>query len=457
VDAPQSLKIAFGASTLTIAFALGALWPCRLAYADPTLQGVGEASLGYTDNIQSAPRVPIPGSAPKSAGAFLVLRPGVVLASASARDNHRLKYTYTYDLFFQQTNVSTSSNQLEYRAFFDLSPRVGLVVGANAIQSNRYAAIVLTPPGAGVVNATPTGSGAFLLATADELMSFDLGPGLRGYEGIAVTEQTPLFDTVAPRTFGLASRMGAERSFQADAVGAEARGEYSLIEGSLRPDGTALGVQRQIIGTGVGLWRHDWSRDFTSRVEAGVLRVQRINTGRGLWEPAGSATLAYVTEVGDADLVYAHLVTTNPLLGQTLLVDEVRLRGALPLAPKGEVLIAASSGYQRGRLLDENATLAAHVDAILVDVGVAWQITEMLLLGLRYQHIEQISDTRVPPLPLSFVRNSVMIGATFRFPPEREMPRAYRAPQRVDRSDEIRDAIEPTEGGSQLRPGGTGR
>jgi hypothetical protein len=457
VDAPQSSKFALEASTLAVALALGVLWPSRLAHADPKLQGVGEASLGYTDNIQSAPSVPIPGGAPRSAGAFLVLRPGVVLASVTARANHRLKYTYTYDLFFQQTNVSTSSNQLEYRAFFDLSPRVGLVVGTNAIQSNRYSAIVLTPPGAGAVNATPTGSGAFLLATADELMSFDLGPGLRSYEGIAVTEQTPLFDTVAPRTFGAASRVGIERSFQADAVGTEARAEYSSIEGSLRPDGTALGLQRQIIGTGVGLWRHDWSRDFTSRAEAGVLRVQRINTGRGFWEPAGSATLAYVTEVGDADLVYAHLVTTNPLLGQALLVDEVRLRGALPLASKGEVLVAASSGFQRGRLLDENATLAAHVDAILVDVGVAWQTTDALLLGLRYQHVEQISDTRVPPLPLSFVRNSVMFGASFRFPPEREMPRAYRAPQRVDRSDEIRDAVEPTEAGPQLRPGGAGR
>ena len=240
-------------------------------------------------------------------------------------------------------------------------------------------------------------------------------------------------------------------------MGAEARAEYSLIEDSLRPDGTPLGVQQQIVGTGVGLWRHDWGRDFTSRVEAGVLRVQRINTGRGFWEPTGIASLAYVTELGDAELAYDHLVTTNPLLGQSLLVDEVRLRGAVPLTTKGEVLIAASSGYQRGRLLDENAALAAHVDVILADVGVGWQVTDLLLLGLRYQHVEQISDIRVPPLPLSFVRNSVMLGATFRFPAEREMPRAYRAPRRVDRSDEIRDAVQPTEVGPQQRPGGVGR
>src|SRR4029077_15977036 len=169
------------------------------------------------------------------------------------------------------------------------------------------------------------------------------------------------------------------------------------------------------------------------------------------------ASLVYVTELGDAELAYAHLVTTNPLLGQTLLVDEVRLRGGLPLTKKGELLVAASSGYQRGRLLDENATLAAHVDVILADVGVGGQVTDLLLFGIRYHHVQQILDTRVPPLPLSFVRNSVMIGATFRFPPEEGMPRAYRAPRRVDRSDEIRDAVQPTEGGPQERPEGVGR
>jgi hypothetical protein len=457
MSAPRSSKSARVSATVAVALALGAFLPSRPAHADPKLQGIGEASLGYTDNIQSAPSVPIPGGVPKSSGAFLVLSPGLVLASATARAIHRLKYTYTYDLFFQQTKVSTSSNQLEYRAFFDLSPRIGLVVGASAIQSNLAAAILLPAPGAGAVNATPAGSGSFLFATADELMSFDLGPGLRGYEGTVIAEQTPIFDTVAPRTFALGARAGVERSFERDAVGAETRAEYSIVEGSLSPDGTALGVQRQIIGTGVGVWRHDWNRDFTSRAEAGALRVQRLNTGRGLWEPTGSATLAYVTEFGDASLGYDHSVTTNLLLGQTFLVDEVRLRGALPLTKKGEVLVAASTGYQRARILDENAALAARVDAILADVGVGWQITETLLVGLRFQHVQQISDTRVPPLPLSFVRNSVMIGATFRFPPEREMPRAYRTPQRVDRTDEIRDAVEPAEGGLQQRPGGTGR
>jgi hypothetical protein len=449
--------------TVAVALLSVAMTLPSVAGAAPKLQGVGETSVGYTDNITSAPTVPLPGGTPRSGGVFMMLSPGVVLADASERSIQRLKYTYTYDLFLQQTNASTSSNQLEYRAFFDLSPRVGLVVGAAAVQSNRYSAIILAPPAAGAVNALPPGSGSFLAASVDELLSFDLAPGWRAYEGAAVTEQTPLFDTKAPRTFAPGGRAGVERSFERDAVGVEARADYSVVEGSLRPNGSAAGVQRQLIGTGLGLWRHDWGRFFTSRVEAGALRVQRLNTGRGFWEPTGTAALDYVAEFGDAELAYAHTVTTNPLLGQTLLVDEVRLRGGVPLTKKGEVLIAASSGYQRGQLLDENTNVAAHVNAILADVGIGWQVTKSLLLGLRYQHFEQMSDVHpapagglVPPLPLSFVRNSVMAGATFKFPPENDMPRAYRAPRRVDRADEIRDAVEPAQSTAPGRQGGPG-
>src|SRR6266851_2797068 len=46
------------------------------AAGDPKIQGVGDASLGYTDNVQSSPTEPVVGVAPKEGGAFAVLRPG---------------------------------------------------------------------------------------------------------------------------------------------------------------------------------------------------------------------------------------------------------------------------------------------------------------------------------------------------------------------------------------------
>jgi hypothetical protein len=239
------------------------------------------------------------------------------------------------------------------------------------------------------------------------------------------------------------ARLGVERLFRRDAVGAEARSNYTVIQDAIGVDGLPRETQQQLVAGGVGLWRHDWSPFFASSAEAGALRVQRFNTGRGAWYPTGGASLFYTNRLGDAQLSYVHTVVNNALLGQSLLVDEVRLRGGVPLTKRGDLWLASNLGFQYGRLIDENATLAAQVNVYQGDVALGWQATDILQLGLRYQHIEQVSDATVAPLPLSFVQNSVLAGATVKLPPDRDMPRAYRAPRRVDGSDEIRDGMAP--------------
>jgi hypothetical protein len=92
----------------------------------------------------------------------------------------------------------------------------------------------------------------------------------------------------------------------------------------------------------------------------------------------------------------------------------------------------------------------------LGDVSLGWQATKLLEVGARYEHVEQKSGANTPPLPVSFVQNNVLIGATLKFPPDRDMPRPYRAPRRVDRSDEIRDGIAPATAGPRA-PGEGGR
>jgi hypothetical protein len=293
----------------------------------------------------------------------------------------------------------------------------------------------------------PADGAAFLQATVGETLSVELSPSWRAWQGAGATFDTPIFGSEGPRTLATSGRLGLERSFLLDAVGAEARVDYSVVRDGVLTDGRPAGVQRQIVAGGVGQWRHDWGPYLTSSAEAGVVRVRRLDTGRGFWSPIGAAMLAYADERGDAQLTYAHAVTTNTLVGQSLLVDEVRLRGGVPLLPKEQLAVAASVGYQHGRLIDENATLAARVDVMMLDLSLAWQATEQLSLGARYQHVRQDSDAEIPPLPLSFIQNNVLVGAVLKFPPERDMPRPYRAPRRVDRSDEIREgARAPSEG-----------
>jgi hypothetical protein len=416
------------------AFGLALLYGSRAA-ALPHLQAVGESSLGYTDNAQGR------GEGTHTRSAFLMLSPGVVLALEAPRRLQRISYRYEYDFYFNSTASSSSSNRLDYRAFFELSRRVSLVLGATVLQSDRFNAVSFAAPGAGAVNAVPNGTGSFLQGAADESFSFDVAEAWRAWQGGNVVADTPIFGTEGPKTVGTGARLGIERSFFADAVGVEGRGEYTVVRDGVDTDGSQLDVQRQLNVGGVGLWRHDWGRYLSSSAEGGAARVTRLNTHRGFWTPLAGATLSYATEDGDAQLSYAHTMTTNALVGQTLLVDDVRLRGGLPLTSKGELSLAATAGYQRGRLIDEDATLATKVTVILGDASLGWQATKLLELGVRYQYIRQKSGAETPPLPLSFVQNNVLIGAILKFPPERDMPRPYRAPRRVDRSDEIRDGF----------------
>jgi hypothetical protein len=426
------------------------------ASAWPKLQGVAESSLGYTDNVRTTPENGEELGAARSQGVFWMLSPGVVMAVQTRRVLQRLSYRYEYDLYFAESSASSSSNRLEYRGYVDLLPRVALVLGANVNQSDRFSSVAFSAPGAGAANVLPAQGGAFLQGGADELLSFDLHPRWRAWQGASFVGDTPIFDSDGPRTLAFGGRAGVEHLFPLDAVGLEVRADYSIVKDGVLSDGTPTGRQRQLVTGAVGQWRHDWGPLITSSAEAGVVRVRRLDTGRGFWSPTGGATLAYVDEFADVQLSYAHAVTTNPLVGQSLLVDEVRLRGALPLLPQGILMAAASAGYQHGRLIAEDATLAARIDVALLDLSLAWQATKSLELGARYQHVRQSSDATRPPLPLSFIQNNVLLGATLKFPPERDMPRAYRAPRRVDRTDEIRDGFGTSADGPRV-PGDIGR
>src|SRR6187551_2052795 len=140
--APRGLALAV--------FALSAS-AAREAGAAPHWQAVGESSLGYTDNAQAAPRA----AELHAKSAFWMLSPGLTLALASPRQLQRISYRYEYDFYFNSAASSSSANRLDYRGFFELSPRVTLVLGARASQSDRFNSVAFAAPGAGAVGAVP--------------------------------------------------------------------------------------------------------------------------------------------------------------------------------------------------------------------------------------------------------------------------------------------------------------
>ncbi len=411
------------------------------AAAEPELQGVGETSLGYLDSVQSPPEGG-PGRV-RTRGVTWVIAPGLVLALTSKHSQHRIGYRYQLDILFGDSVTSSSTNTLDYLGYFDLSRRVGLALDGGVVESNQNSSLTFAPPGTEFLGALPLGSSAFLMGRAGETFLFDVAQDWRAWQGGTIVAETPILGSEGPRTVAPGARLGLERLFIDDAVGVEARVIYTVIEDGVRADGSPAPTQRQLLSSGVGTWRHDWGRDFASRVEAGVLRLDQLATDTSFWAPLATASLAYVTEYGDAELAYSHAVTTNPVLGQTFLSDEVRLRGGLPLTNDRKFVLAMTGGYRRGKLVDENARRAADVDTLMADATLGWNVTKPLLLGIRYQHADQWSDVTLPGLPERFVQNLVLLGATLKWPPDTEMPRAYRAPRRVDATDEIRDTKEP--------------
>ncbi|MCA9599344.1 MAG: hypothetical protein KC776_38820 [Myxococcales bacterium] len=420
------------------------LW-AGVAHSESAVQGTADVAVGYTDNVRSSPKEPPPGISGKAGDSFLLLSPGVGYAQSSAGALQRVGYTLSFTLFAHQDEANSVSQRADYRGLFDLSPNASLVLGAAASQARPYSSTTLTSAGLTELGAWAPGSSSIVVVTADELLSIDLSPELRGYQSGHAGFGAPLFGGDGPRTFEGGGLLGAERLFRADAIGAEAASSYAVATRTLRSDGTAAGTQRQLMGTGAGIWRHDFGTDFASRLELGAGRVQRLESGRGFWYPTGSALLGFARDEANAEVSYAHRVTTNLSLGQFSIVDQVQARGGVPI---GAFALEASAGAERGRLIEEDATRAARVDLWQADVQLAWQALPGVSVALRYQHIEQRSDASAPPLPLSFVKNTILLLAGVRVPPDDQLPRRPRSPRRVDRSD----ALSPQTPGARAAP-----
>jgi hypothetical protein len=410
------------------------------ALAVEKLQAIGQTSLGWTDNVHSSPDEPPPDVPPRTADVFAVLSPSVLYARLTPSDAMTLKYTFAANLFFNEWQATSFANRVEWLAHTTPSRRTDLLLGASVTQEQPYTSPTFADVGTQTLRATIPSTRSYVVSSADETLSIDLGPFWRAWQGAAVGLQVPVNPAEIddrPTTFLAGGRLGIEHVLRDDAFGPEVRSRYTLIRNAVGEGGAPLGNLAQVINEYVAIWRHDWGRYFTHRLEAGAVHLIPISREGVFWHPAGTAVLAYAREEGHAGIAYTHTVRPNLLLGQLVLIDEGRAYGGIPLDEDDDFWISGTLGYQKGRLIAPDGTLATEVDVALGDLGLSWQALDHLTLSARYQHITQVSGATLPPLPLSYDRNTVMLTATLKWPPDDEMPRRYRAPLRVDRTDEL--------------------
>ena len=278
------------------------------------------------------------------------------------------------------TSCSTSPRRRARRTLsttsgFSTSPqRVGLLLDAGVVESNQNSSLTFAPPGTEFLGTLPLGSTAYLLGRAGETFTFNVASGWRAWQGGTLVAETPILGSEGPRTFSPGARLGIERTFLTDAVGVEGRGTYTVIEDGVGAEGEPVPTQRQLLMVGVGT--------LASRLGS---RLREPSRGRR----APTRTPQHGHRILGAD-------------GSRLarLRDALRRRGARLLAHghdripcsvrrcspttcacargcRSPATASSSSprptGYQHGRLVDENAELTADVDTVFFDAALGWQ------------------------------------------------------------------------------------
>ena len=247
--------------------ALAALLAATPLHARGQIQGVFEGSTGFTDNVQSTPEDPPPGVPSPRSDLFGVLSPGVVYAIDSPSQLHRFAYTYSLNLFFRDSDATSSTNRLEYTSVFETSAHSQLVLGASAMQAHQHTSGTMMSSANTLTGSAIPGTGAFLGASAEEAFTLEIEHDWRATQGTGFAMYVPIRrDLDAPSTYAPSARLGLERLFEWNAIGVEARAEYAFVADAVGARGEPLGDQEQVVGTGLGRWRHDWSMWFSSRV-----------------------------------------------------------------------------------------------------------------------------------------------------------------------------------------------
>jgi hypothetical protein len=156
--------------------------------------------------------------------------------------------------------------------------------------------------------------------------------------------------------------------------------------------------------------------------------------------PTGGATLDYKIERGTAAASYTHGANLNPYLRQTLISDDVVLRGGLPIGGTRWVITGAI-GYQHAKtILSQADATTTTLDVFSIDADFAYQISPTMDLGIRYQFADQEGDSELAP---DLVRNALSVTFVMRYPDQTRTVLPFKQPLRMLRDPTLGDGSRP--------------
>ncbi len=464
---------------------LGSLIGSSVAYADnTTLHFTAAGSVAATDNVFAS-------AVNTESDVFFQIRPGILLS----HDGPRLIQIYTAEaevLEYAEHNPSQPS--LTYRAGwkgnFLYSPLVDIIGVANVSTGQINQLVARGTADQAVVAISPAGTTTANQADATELLTkrldqtYALRQGLSAHYG---TTEDQVNDTTSSVDADLT--LGIERDSLTNSFLLQFDLEYVRLR-RVDPDpvppvfppipNPAGNRQDQQVNPRASLlWRHDFSRYWSSSTNVGVVTLNPVGIDpfnpTDTHRPAslfavGGAALNYTDLWGRASVAVSRNVAPDLLLAESTLTTNAIATLALPLpwfndpnrlSPR--VNVAGTIGVlqsevlptENGIMLDQGTFTAFHAS-----LGVLYAPHPNQTYGLRYDYIYQTGDAAALKLLPAFSTNTVFFTFTFRYPERLAVDlRSVRGDgqsTRADRTDVVPLDDEPPKDDSSDSNGVTG-
>lgn len=411
----------------------------RTVRAQTSVHGVGSFSLAYTDNMLSAPSDPPPGQLGPIPAWFAQVSPGILLVHDGSRSRYTLSYEHPFTYYFDYPDYNSHSDMVTGRGIFTLTPVDELVLGVNANRASTRLT-TLNAPGQAAPQPTLTGDNVLLTLEALESFTHEFNPQWQGLQAASVGWVHPL-ETVEPQPNRWNIRLGLGTEFTEGPNAYAVLGETIYnVTNDLETQGITEEGRDELIWTLRGRWRRDltliWSTELTLGLAAAT---DTEEFPHGVGAVVGSGAIRYDFDHYNAELMVERTVQPNLITAQTYVIDQARLMGGVPVWSSLDLLLHASTGIARNRVLDLTyPAIISTFDTWTSDIAIGWHPGDGPQVSLRYQHIEQIGyEDDFAPTP-SYAQNTVMLTAGMMWPTQRLRPiPAPGQAARVDRTDSV--------------------
>lgn len=401
------------------------------AYADNTeVHATAAGSVATTDNVN--------GSATDPQGSiFTDVRPGLLMNYNSPRAIMEL--IPEVDLFYyfgrQKPNVTFRA---EWKGFFLPGPRSELSLDALASRGQLNSLTASTPSNENPLQVQPAGVTNTANLTASENGSYTATEFTRLFERSfarrTTTEDTNPDIAVKTKSFEVGGGVGFDHRLRYDSFTFEAGASYVFLRKDdplMKQMGSRL--DKQVNPRVVGIWSHDFSREWSTSLNAGLVYVNPIfseavngaSVRRAEPFPVFGAIAAYTDVWGRAQLDARREVTPNLFIAQNTINDAVNVTFAMPLTfldkdqrrRNPRVVGIGSAGVARTQLIDPTSSdLNGQFWLERVDASVAWEPRTGQTFGMRAELTNQNGDTVGEMTVPSFHRFTFYFTFALRWP-----------------------------------------